>query len=700
MTTNIQDPGLNQTPDNAHHSTRNPAMDVKNTVQAMTNDTAVSPSPASSFFELEQQLTHHFVELGHDLKEEGAVDAMTRFHASLDAFIAHSRFQKLADWFELEPIELRMIALVYIQQVEPDSVAVFLGTSWFEQGPTLSLDKLLLLVHHYDDKHVLLEADVFRSVLFQYGLIQQAENRPGFTLPCFLAHFLLDYLSSDNASPLTDTIFCLHANYEQDPVYQACFQQSAHIHQASDLSNQWIQLSDTDKQHALWFTEQRSCLARQLLYISQAKAEHHYTNRQLLNWLAHLILSAEGQPVAIWWPDFPTLIEWDYAPFIQALKNHPNIQLFFLAPSSNNCPQLLSMTDFPLVSPTLDQIAHGWLALAPHDAQTNVHQAKSLAERYPVAVHRMADLARGVTAQGKSGESFWTQLQQACLEEQSRHCDELAQLSHARYVLSDMVLPGHIREPLNELVARIQYQSDLAQRLPRFDRGVKALFWGKPGTGKSMAAEAIAGELQLPLYKVNLANIASKWIGETEKHLAKLFDSAQKYNAVLMFDEADAIFAKRSEVESSHDKNANMGVSYLLQRMEHYDGLLLLSTNFKSNLDDAFLRRFQSVIEFTQPGKTERLSIWQRALADNGDAMLMRDLKGLADRFEISAAQILNIASAALLLSLMDQRPAISKLDIAKALQRELSKQHAGFMAQQEMNQWLKGDHHGSNLIT
>lgn len=236
---------------------------------------------------------------------------------------------------------------------------------------------------------------------------------------------------------------------------------------------------------------------------------------------------------------------------------------------------------------------------------------------------------------------------------------------------------------------RVRYSADLRESINNFVPGLQVLFWGKPGTGKSMAAEAIAGELRLPFYKVNLANIASKWIGETEKHLAKLFDDAQRQNAILLFDEADAIFAKRSEVESSHDKNANMGVSFLLQRMETFTGLLLLTSNFKSNLDDAFLRRFHSTIEFPLPSESDREVLWRKALESMKSRLTDKDFKALSSIFEFGPSQISNIAERALLFSLVDNTDFISKHILARAIRRELEKQSAGYLAEQNLAEWI-----------
>jgi SpoVK/Ycf46/Vps4 family AAA+-type ATPase len=253
-----------------------------------------------------------------------------------------------------------------------------------------------------------------------------------------------------------------------------------------------------------------------------------------------------------------------------------------------------------------------------------------------------------------------------------------------------MVLSDSTKDQLNELIDRIRFSDALKRKIPNFLAGAQALFWGKPGTGKSMAAEAIAGQLKLPLYRVNLANIASKWIGESEKHLAEIFDIAEKQNAVLLFDEADAVFSKRSEVESSHDKNANMGVSFLLQRMETYTGLLLLSTNFKGNLDNAFLRRFNNTIEFSLPDNAARITLWDNAWKGSFKPSRNIDTSVLAQMFEFSPSQINNIAERSILYVLTNDKKEITKELLAKAIRRELEKENSSYLAEQKLADWLE----------
>ena len=172
--------------------------------------------------------------------------------------------------------------------------------------------------------------------------------------------------------------------------------------------------------------------------------------------------------------------------------------------------------------------------------------------------------------------------------------------------------------------------------------GISALFAGASGTGKTMAAEVLAGELRLDLYRIDLSQVVSKYIGETEKNLRRVFDAAEEGGAILLFDEADALFGKRSEVKDSHDRYANIEVSYLLQRMEAYRGLAILTTNMKNALDTAFLRRLRFIVQFPFPDAAQRAEIWRRIFpADTPTDGL--DIAKLA-RLNVAGGNIRNIA--------------------------------------------------------
>jgi SpoVK/Ycf46/Vps4 family AAA+-type ATPase len=199
-----------------------------------------------------------------------------------------------------------------------------------------------------------------------------------------------------------------------------------------------------------------------------------------------------------------------------------------------------------------------------------------------------------------------------------------------------------------------------------------ALFSGPPGTGKTLAAEVLAGELGLDLYAIDLSQVVSKFIGETEKNLARVFDAAESSNAVLFFDEADALFGARSEVRDAHDRYANIEVGYLLQRMETYSGLAVLATNLQRNIDDAFLRRMRFVIAFPLPDEDCRRRIWETTWPDDAPAAGL-DWTDLAARFDVSGATIRDAAVSAAFLAAADGRVA-TMTHVEEAMRREYTK--------------------------
>jgi SpoVK/Ycf46/Vps4 family AAA+-type ATPase len=200
------------------------------------------------------------------------------------------------------------------------------------------------------------------------------------------------------------------------------------------------------------------------------------------------------------------------------------------------------------------------------------------------------------------------------------------------------------------------------------------LFAGPPGTGKTMAAEAIAEKLSLPLYRIDLSQVVNKYIGETEKNLRRLFDAADSADLILFFDEADALFGRRTEVKDAHDRYANLEISYLLERMERFKGLAILATNRKKDLDEAFLRRLRLVVEFPLPGVAERLRIWRSMIPAGVDASDV-DFPFLAQRFALAGGHIRGIVFQACLQSAGEGAPRrLSMPAIVRAVQREYNK--------------------------
>jgi hypothetical protein len=240
-----------------------------------------------------------------------------------------------------------------------------------------------------------------------------------------------------------------------------------------------------------------------------------------------------------------------------------------------------------------------------------------LAGQFRFSAHAIASIAAGIVGDGHDeavGDALW----RACRHSGRKGLDDLAERISPSADWDDLVLPPPQRDTLRQIAAQLRQRLRVyedwgfARRSTR-GLGVSALFCGESGTGKTLAAEVLAGELGLDLYRIDLSSVVSKYIGETEKNLRRVFDTAEDSGAILLFDEADALFGKRSEVKDSHDRYANIEVSYLLQRMEAYRGLAVLTTNMKAALDRAFQRRLRFILHFPFPDGELREAIWRRA---------------------------------------------------------------------------------------
>lgn len=254
----------------------------------------------------------------------------------------------------------------------------------------------------------------------------------------------------------------------------------------------------------------------------------------------------------------------------------------------------------------------------------------------------------------------------------------LAQLVVPRFALPELMLPPAQTGQVGEIVAamrnltRVHYEWGTARAWN--EGGLAALFAGPPGTGKTMCAEAMAQALNLPLYRIDLSQVVNKYIGETEKNLRRLFDAADTADVMLFFDEADALFGKRTEVKDAHDRYANLEISYLLERMERFKGLAILATNRKKDLDEAFLRRLRFVVDFPLPGPEERLRIWREVIPPGVDARTL-DFGFLARRFALAGGHIRAIVFQACLQSASEGSPKeLTMPAIIRAVQREYDK--------------------------
>ncbi|GAA4095457.1 ATP-binding protein [Actinomadura miaoliensis] len=289
----------------------------------------------------------------------------------------------------------------------------------------------------------------------------------------------------------------------------------------------------------------------------------------------------------------------------------------------------------------------------------------------------VASAAREAAARGGHGFGLDDLSRAAC--HQSRHrLGELAVRIEPRATWADLILPDDRFAQLHEICGQVRHRHEVFDRWgfargASRSQGVSALFSGPPGSGKTLAAEVMAAELRLELYKVDLSGVVSKYVGETEKNLASLFREAENSNAVLFFDEADALFGKRTRVSDAHDRYANIETGYLLQRMEAHDGVVILATNLRENIDEAFTRRIRFVVDFPFPDAESRRRIWAGQFPDRAPVGPDLDLDGLAHELKIAGGTIRNIVLNAAFLAAGDGRR-IDRRHVGHAIRREFEK--------------------------
>ena len=253
-----------------------------------------------------------------------------------------------------------------------------------------------------------------------------------------------------------------------------------------------------------------------------------------------------------------------------------------------------------------------------------------------------------------------------------------AKLITTRLSWDDLVLAPQVLAEIDVIKTWMQHSSTIMQDWgleKSIKPGYRSLFYGPPGTGKTLTAALIGSELGVDVYRIDLSMVVSKYIGETEKNLANVFDQAQNKNWILFFDEADALFGKRTQTTSSNDRHANQEISYLLQRVEDYPGIIILATNLKANIDEAFARRFQSLVYFPLPDASLRQRLWENMLNTRAGLADGVDLAHLAGKYELSGGAITNVVRYGAISALQMKRTSINREDLVKGVVRELRKE-------------------------
>lgn len=253
-----------------------------------------------------------------------------------------------------------------------------------------------------------------------------------------------------------------------------------------------------------------------------------------------------------------------------------------------------------------------------------------------------------------------------------------AQLIETQLDWDDLVLNSSTLNQIKEIETWLKFNDILLHEWnmkSKIKPGFRVMFYGAPGTGKTLTASLLGKYTQRDVYRIDLSMVISKYIGETEKNLSSLFDKATDKDWILFFDEADAVFGKRTNVRDAHDKYANQEVSYLLQRIENHPGLVILASNFKANIDTAFTRRFQSIIEFEVPSYGERLKLWQNNLPKGIKIAEDVNLNELSKKYDITGANIVNIIQYACLRTLEDQNKSINLNHLLQGIKKEYAKE-------------------------
>jgi len=390
------------------------------------------------------------------------------------------------------------------------------------------------------------------------------------------------------------------------------------------------------------------------------------------------------QDATIYWKDFDTLLDDDFSSQLRTamaeIEQHHG--LVFLSGGRvwdarhSWGSKLFIPVEFPV--PDYDQRQQLWLTSLDGQAES---AASTLAGKFQLSggqIMEAASLARNLALWRDGGSITGDDLHRACRQVSNQKLIQLARKVKPRYIWADIVLPKDQLEQLREICNYVKYHQLVYgewgfEHKLSLGKGLNVLFAGPSGTGKTMAAEIMANELGLDLYKIDLATVVSKYIGETEKNLDRIFKEAQDSNSILFFDEADAIFGKRSEVRDSHDRYANIEIAYLLQKMEEYQGIVILATNLRKNLDEAFARRMHFSVEFPFPEETDRFCIWQKAFPKAAPLSQDIDLTFMARQFKITGGNIKNIALSAAFLTVEDSGM-VTMEHLIRATKREYQK--------------------------
>ena len=612
------------------------------------------------------------------------------------------RLEKLAHLFRLIPFDIDVLLICLASELDQryERLYAYLQDDVTKKRPSVDL-VLNLLCPSFQDKLATRDRFSSESSLLKHHLIHLFDD-PSYQNPPLLSK----YLKVDE-----HVVNYLFGSDEIDIRLQTCARLSVPQTCLDDL------FLPPDVKHRLVLLSQKKLVKDDGLIFyfqgpygtgkqSTAEALCHELGIGLLNIDGERLLNTEGlsfnkavrlaereallQGAALYWNGFDALLADNKRAFLDMLLRQleGRKELTFLSGDTTWEP-MDALHELPFVRiefsrPTYTELVQLWgRSLDDNATLASDANLKDVAGKFRFSGGQIRDAA--ATARNlarwrnpQNGHVTMDDLYKACRLQSNRKLATLAQKITPHYKWDDIVLPSDRLEQLKEICNYVKYRS-LVYDEWGFDsklsmgKGLNALFAGPSGTGKTMAAEIMAGELGLDLYKIDLSSVVSKYIGETEKNLARIFAEAETSNAILFIDEADALFGRRSEVRDSHDRYANIEISYLLQKMEEYEGVVILATNLRKNMDDAFVRRMHFAIEFPFPTENERRRIWAQIWPDDTPRSSDLDPDFMAGRFEVAGGNIRNIALAAAFLA-ADDGGAVNMVHFTRATQREYQK--------------------------
>ena len=338
----------------------------------------------------------------------------------------------------------------------------------------------------------------------------------------------------------------------------------------------------------------------------------------------------------------------DFSGFVKSLNEHKHILIMTMEEKNRSVlSDIGNMIMVRMEIPTPEERIMAWRQLL-QKYESKELLPEVLGNKYRMHVGEIAAVLKNAfyicCSHGKTqitGEDIILAIRQ----KNSGELGPFAELQDPCFSWDDMIVEDEVYKNLRYIVDRILYRNVVGQKwgyddILKYGKGVCALFYGPPGTGKTMAARVLANELGIDLYRIDLSRMVSKYVGETQKNITQLFERAKNMDAILFFDEADAFFSKRTEVSDANDRNSNSEVAHLLQKLEEYEGISILATNLKDNIDDAFKRRFKYMVHFQLPAAEERRALWKKMLPDAAPREQDINLDYFADKFELSGSEI------------------------------------------------------------